>query len=216
MKKILLSLIIIIIWGSCNNVQESFNSKRGFSDKAFYLVKGSGTIQFGTSAWDFLKISQVRFRKNGTGILVVTVYKSEKEVEFDWVFDKKRNWVKVTSINDKNNHLFFSYKNDQLKTENLSEESYFDNIENMTIRNFTPKESWPVGHIKNNGVNLRMGPGTEYNKERYSDSDKQDSYIIDKKGNWFQIAIPFKDDIAILFWVHKDYFIVTKKGTIAK
>jgi len=56
-----------------------------------------------------------------------------------------------------------------------------------------------------------MGPGTDFNKERYSDSDKQDSFIIDKKGDWYQIAMPFKDDIALLFWVHKDYFIVQKK-----
>jgi len=214
MKRLILGLIIVIIASSCNNAQEFHEGKRDFSDKTFYLSKGTGIFQFGLGTWDFVKISQIGFRENGTGLMTVEVYKSEKETEFDWVIDEKRNWVKVTSINDKNNHLFFSYENDQLKSENTSEEFYFTNIEKLAIRNFMPKESWAVGHIKNSGVNLRMGPGTDFNKERYLDNDIHDSYIVDKKGDWYQIAVPYKD-VAILFWVHKDYFIVTKKGIVA-
>jgi len=216
MNRFIIGFLIVVTATGCNNVHNVLNNKNDFAGKTFLLTKGTGVFQFGLGTWDFFIISSIGFRENGTGLITVEIYKSEKEIEFDWIFDEKRNWIKVTSINDKNTHLYFSYENNQLKSENISDEFYFDNIENLVLRNFTPKENWAAGHIKNNCVNLRLGPGTDYNKEKYPDIDKIDMYIVDKKGDWYQIAFPSENNLAVLFWVHKDYFVVTKKGTIVK
>lgn len=202
---------MITLYG-CNLQNPNVN----FTNKPFILIKGTGVIIYGTGTWDYIVVKKIELRKNNTG-QVLTFFQGEENVsEVDWSLDRKRNWIKITAMGSDKAPIYFSYENDQLKMVNTSKVLILTNLEEFAITDFKPKTEWAKGHIKNNSVNLRYGPGTDYRKTLYSDASDFDCYVIDKKKEWYKIAIDTKNTAAFIQWVHKDYFVVTKAGKLDK
>jgi len=184
-------------------------------------------------------IVTLKFNSNHTGNFEADLGWMKKDVPFKWKeIETNLIRIKVSEYGKGDMIIFFKYENNILKQivkfgdepinsfgENTFKEkksyqkfhkianrSSFIKVNRIIVKDFSKKQNdYPKGITTKTGVNVRMGPGTEFYAKGKSDG-KKEFYIVGQKKDWW--AVIFNTNLPIKTWIHKDFVKVIKKGKI--